>query len=164
MDSLHFSERRNSSSKNSIIIFWKRSKDRNVRKSRFFRKLIRTDVGTCWILWSSKVHRKIVAPDTDLDNIALYNCREYTCGFVLSFAHARFWILSPTYQILATVARKRKILLAGPHIEAISPLAISPSNKAIHYLRTTQIYLYRTSHTGAMRYPISDILLYCLVI
>ncbi len=54
--------------------------------------------------------------------------------------------------------------LAGSHTEAVSPVALSSSNKAIHHLRTKQIHLYRTSHTGAMRYPVSEILLYCAVI
>ncbi len=57
-----------------------------------------------------------------------------------------------------------KLKLAGSHTEAISPVAVFPNNKAIYHLRTKQIHLYRTSHTGAMRYPISDILPYCLVI
>ncbi len=43
-------------------------------------------------------------------------------------------------------------MLAGSQIEAISPVAISPNDKAIYRLRTQQILLYRTSHTGAMRY------------
>ncbi len=38
--------------------------------------------------------------------------------------------------------------LAGYHTEAISPVAISSSNKAI----SKQIHLYRISHTGAIRY------------
>ncbi len=45
------------------------------------------------------------------------------------------------------------------HNEAISPVAVSPSNKTIYHLWTKQIHLYRTFHTGAMRYPISDITL-----
>ncbi len=55
------------------------------------------------------------------------------------------------------------LVWAGFHTEAISPVAISPSNNAIYHLWTKQIHLYRTSHTGAIRYPIRDVLLYCLV-
>ncbi len=42
------------------------------------------------------------------------------------------------------------ISLAGSHTEAISPVPISPSNKAIYHLWTKQIHLHRTSHPGAM--------------
>ncbi len=44
--------------------------------------------------------------------------------------------------------------LGSSYTEAIPPVAISPKNKAIYHLWTKQIYLYRTSHTGAMRYSI----------
>ncbi len=39
-------------------------------------------------------------------------------------------------------------VLAGSYTEAISPVAISPCNKAVYHLWTKQIQLYRTSHTG----------------
>ncbi len=54
--------------------------------------------------------------------------------------------------------------LGGSHTEVLLPVAVSRSNKAMYHLRTKQIHLYSTSYTGAMQYPISDVLLYCLVI
>ncbi len=55
-------------------------------------------------------------------------------------------------------------LLAGSHTEAISPIAISPSNKAIHHLWNIELLQCETSCINESVLFISDILLHCSVI
>ncbi len=112
-------------------------KRKNLHEDCMFRKMSKqTNICRIWQRVKTKMH--------------LFHSSKNLWELCTNFQNTRPYFFNVIWELPVPVFRRSD--LAGSHTEAMSPVAISPSNKAIYHIWTKQIHLYRTPHTGAVRY------------